>query len=182
MVDGVVDALVASVYVVTAAVLLIAGPGKFAAPHGLATTLTALAPPRTSPGLARGLAQVVGLLETLGAVLLATTARSQPASVVLIAVGAGIVAVSGLAITRGLTVPCGCFAAVDGTGRRSLGWRTLGFGAAFVVVAGLCVAAPPTGPADLRLSASLTLALGFVLATHRAQLRPLFLRGFGRGQ
>lgn len=178
MVDGVVSGFSVAV----AAMLFIAGPGKVTAPSRLGATLRSVAADRISATAARRTARFVGATETVVAVALATAYRPRLAGALLAALGAGIVAVSAAAMARGLTVSCGCFTAVDTTSVRTLGARTLVVGVGFVVVGLLHWSVTPTGAVDLRLTTALTLALGFTLASWAGQLRPLFVRGFGRGQ
>ena len=177
-----VNGMIACIEVIVAAVLLIAGPGKVAAPARLAATLTAVTADRIPARSAQVVARVVGVVETVTAILLATAVWPPLTAVLLAALGLGIAGVSALAMARGLAVPCGCFAAADARTDRLLGPRTLAFGAGFVVVALLHNAVPAAGAVDLRLTTALTLALGFTLTSRAGHLRPLFARGFGRGQ
>ncbi|WP_270888278.1 MauE/DoxX family redox-associated membrane protein [Pedococcus sp. 5OH_020] len=176
-----VDGVVAGISVATSAVLFLAGPGKLTAPTALASALTTTVP-YLRPGQARTAARLVGVVESCVAVLLATGSRPHLTGTALAALGLAVLVLSVVAGARGLTVPCGCFSAVDATDHRTLGPRTAAYGAGFVAVGALHGLATSTGPADLRLTAALTLALACLLATHAAQLRPLLLQGLGRGQ
>jgi hypothetical protein len=178
----VVDGVVAGISVAMSAVLLVAGPGKVTAPTALASALTATAPRLFPAAVALWAARLLGVVETAVAILLATGSWPRATGATLAALGLGIVAVSVMATTSGLSVPCGCFSAVDSTKHRTLGRRTAAYGLGFVAVGALHGLSVATGPADLRLTTALTLALGCVLATHAARLRPLLLQGFGRGQ
>jgi uncharacterized membrane protein YphA (DoxX/SURF4 family) len=82
-----VDRVSAAVSLVVSGVLFIAGPGKVAAPSRLATTLGVVAGDRISTRAARTAAQLMGLTETLVAVLLATALWPEASGALLAALG-----------------------------------------------------------------------------------------------
>ena len=176
------DGAAVGVTILVSAVLLVAGPGKVAAPSRLAASLTTLSGERIQPTPARTLTRAVGLAEVAVAILLVSGVTPGATSSLLALLGVGIIALSAAALARGLVVDCGCFTALPDTREHPLGLRNVAFGAGFVGAALLAGLTRPVFDQQAAVLTALALALGFVLTTHLPPLRVLFLRGFGRGQ
>ncbi|WP_163508700.1 MauE/DoxX family redox-associated membrane protein [Fodinicola acaciae] len=173
------DDLLAVVAIALAAVLIVAGASKLAAPGQLADSARAVLGMNAEPVL---LARAAGAVELAAAVLVSLPGLALPGAVLGMLVGLGIAGWVALALRRRVTASCGCF---GGNSRKPLGMSNLLAGLGIAAGFGLLIAAGgfvPSWGAAAQLAAAATCALSTVLVMRFGDFYPLLKKGLGAGQ